>query len=418
MDNSLNKKKLFQKYLFISTFPIFGITESDNTNMSAFEINNLTIIIRIIYIFICGFCLLNSNAYWPKFKNVNKKFIFLYILYILGFLFPILYNEGLNFKIWIKFLEILIISFLSFISIYNLDKYSPIYLNNEHFYKIIYLQFWIILCIMSIVAVINNNVVLHNSELRGLRLGGSFIHPNTLSLGIVCFIIASFELYNRNRIKLNWFIITYIISTILLVGTKSSSGILIYIITTIFIIYRVGSKNLKYFYVTALILIIPFCVVVLWNYSFKSLIAENGTWADRTIIYTYSLSGINEHLMMGVGPFDAVKNYFSIVNIFGYFIPAHTHNLILEALLSRGVIFAVPLIIVLSRLFVKSISEIVDHRNTSLITGYSIMFVIIIVHGMVESSFFGSFKPYCHVYLIITAHYIYTGVKKKKKFRK
>ncbi|HEV7349173.1 O-antigen ligase family protein [Telluribacter sp.] len=394
-----NKIKLSEYGLYISLFPIFGITQTDVTGFTTLEYTNPSFILRGVFNTIVCLYLI---YYIAKEKNVNTLFSggfgHFYFWYIIGGIISLLMHTPTNINSWIKSIEIITITSLALLSYKNLQSTIGLKSAVNKVFLISLNLFFIIVATAIMIGLFNMNLIYGTSEERGVRLGATFLHPNTLALGSVCIIIMSWMLKNQNFISKKKAGFIYILSITIIYFTKSASGVLVMIIAILLITLYQKNNFIRILFVTTILF---FVVSFFLNNKIETIITEGGgTWIDRSLVYNKTVKGIKENLIWGVGVFEGEKQFFKNQNMFSNWLPSHPHNFILELLLARGFILSIPTVFLIFYCLVHALKEITYRKNINKVS-FSIIFIVILFHGLIESSIAGPFKPFCHTYFII-----------------
>ncbi len=401
--------------LFISVFPIFGISIMDNSGLTTLSSTDPTFLLRGFYLLISLFSIISINKYLPKITSLNNPFKTFYLFYIGGMILSILINEPTSIKSWLRLIEIFIISYLGIISIYNLIRLKGIDQTIDLFFKIIVSQFIFVIYLIIFFFIVKKDLVYVITESRGARLGASFIQPNTLALGCVCFFISLNYIIQKNKIIIKY-VWLMILSITLLLLTGSSSGVLVFILALFFIIYN-RITPLKKIFVRSFVLIFVVLGIFILDFSyFNNYISSHGTWETRLIIYRYAIIGVIDNSLTGVGPFLGIKEYLElhVSNEFSYFTAKHTHNLFLDLFLTQGILIGFPMFIILIKILFKSLLFQFSKMKSKSFVSLHLIIIVVIIHGLIESSFFGVFKPFCHNYIILSILLISFNYKRQK----
>lgn len=399
--------------LIIALFPIFGLDKMDNSGLEKSSLTNSTFILRSLWVGICGiffFVIIQMNQKIKQKNGIIFSALFSksLLLYFTFSAISIFLNGPGDFISWIKLGEHIVIVGLCLMSLRVLALLGvPGGVIKYIFLKYTFYSFLIAAAIVLFLAVIDIGLAFSFAE-RGLRMGGYVIHPNTLSLGAVLGFIALMGLRIHNRKAKKFFIPFLIICIGVLLSTRSSSGLFTFVIVAFFFLFtRINIKYRPFF-------IFLFSLIVLVFISYKTnlfKVEDKGTWSDRVIIYQASQKGIEDNLIIGVGPFGGVKRYFTRIMPIEYMIPTHSHNVFISMVMSRGILGFLPFLFLVIMGFYYMYKYFII-KESFLNICILLIFFAIIFHGFFESSVGEQLKPFCQVPFFATL-YLMSITKKK-----
>lgn len=401
------KNNLAKFGLYLACFPYFGLDVTDSTGADQLDGASISNILQIMVVFFSCIVLFilalrskNHSGVANKIKGGAHIFGVL-TFFAIGTVVSVMIKTPNSLVAWFRTVQFIATILLSIISIRTLLFSWTASEVAIFFLHVVRKIFIFVIFTLFVVLIISPNLALINTEMRGVRLGGSFIHPNTLGLGAVSFMVASYSLFSLNSLSPIRFFVSFVVAIIVIYLTDSSSASLI--AGAVFFLISVQALSAAFRLLTFLLL---FGVMLyFWQTTALIDIQIEGTWLDRMIIWRQALTGISSNFLIGVGPYVGVRDYFSRADLFGYFTPPHSHNLVLDVLLTRGIVFSVPLLILIAYFYFKMFF-IVKKNVYPLGFGLILMVFAILTHGMFESSFGNQVKAFCHGFLV-SAMYIY-----------
>lgn len=172
------------------------------------------------------------------------------------------------------------------------------------------------------------------------RLGGILIHPDTLATlaGIACFHAL---LRLSGVIRIAAFSIAFI--TNILTYSRGGAVVLLFALALYVIFFGRGLIRLIGGIASVLIL----CGVVLYANRIVDYLARgNGfkniaTLSDRTYVWNDAVEGFKLRPLLGYGFMSGAKNALKEHWKYSHWVPPHTHNELLQALLSGGILAAI-----------------------------------------------------------------------------
>lgn len=390
--------RLYIASLYVACFPYFGLNLVDHAGLEALEGAGLTNALHVFVVMLSS-CLLAVLRLKKDIRCVNVKKIngalrgvfFGVTVFLVGMLISILVNSPNYLVSWFRFVQLAASAMLAYYAVKRIYAVvgDQVYVE---FFKIIINTFVVVLVCIFLAYFIEPQLAFGHTSDRGLRLGGAFIHPNTLGLGAICFAVAAITLFGAKRIAgaVCFSCLAISVSVIYLTASLSSAIVILAVM-----LLKTGEKLPK------IITILGLGVVLVVGFYFltSANVDIYGVESDRIRIWGVAFQGIRDNWIFGVAPYSGVKNYFENSGVFDYFIPPHAHNLILDAFLAGGILFPVPLLALLMWVCIRVVRSVLGRPDVWEL-GFGLIVFAVTLHGMVESSFSSQVKAFCHGLLV------------------
>jgi O-antigen ligase len=266
--------------------------------------------------------------------------------------------------------------------------------------RIVSTVFWFSLLVLVVFLVIDPSLALSGGTgERGLRLGGSVLHPNTLALGATL-ALASHVTRFRSVAVTPVHAVAACLAFLTVVVTDSSGGLALAILcSTAFVLSRRNITRKIFLIGMVFAVAITGLSSVLLGLlpvdAYLGGISLPPTWRDRLTLYQVAMSGAIVNPAFGVGPFEGVQEFFRNNSDVGYFIAPHAHNFFLDIFLSRGAVGGLPFLI-MAGVGLRLVFGLLRVRDP-LVIGVCMFFLLVFLQGLVESSVSGVVKPFAHV---------------------
>jgi O-antigen ligase len=247
---------------------------------------------------------------------------------------------------------------------------------------------------------------------RGARLGGSIYHPNTLALGALVALVSARLLRTAGWLSRPGFAFSVLVMSLALLGTRSRSALALFVLAVLILVVGDVSRRMG---APARMAAIAFGIFIASTFGILGVDApeagyEDGFLAnqDRAKLYSIAVEGIAAHPFIGVGYESGVRRYFA-ENRGGmeHWAPRHAHNLFLDIFLSRGLLLGLPFALLVAIAILKSIRVLFGGGAHQIDVQIALILLMIIAHGMVESSIAGRVKEFTTVSFILTLVYVW-----------
>jgi len=374
------KQAIWTLWLVLAMFPIFSIDKVDFLGFEAQSEFAYSKILRIIWLLLV--VLIGSFTYILEKPILRKEFInkysILLLLHIVFVLVSVLINTPTNVIAWYRFVELVVVQFSILILVSLFTRRKDSYAICLIIAKSIIATYWITLIVIVFLGFIDIKYVFM-SEIQGrLRLGGYAYSPNALSIFLIIALCSVYFclLSKKNKIVYGCIIIALIHCMVLL--TDSRTGIAVMTLIDAFFLWKIIicyklSRRIRR---TLLAMSIAIMLLLL-TYSASdpyAILEKLGSGNDplqdlltlnnRASIYITALDGIITRPIYGYGYVEGVKRFLAENYSLNYWLPPHTHNVILEIILSLGIIGAMPLLIYITLTAIRAI-KCVFTSNTS-----------------------------------------------------
>lgn len=230
------------------------------------------------------------------------------------------------------------------------------------------------------------------------RVEVTFYNPNYYALMLEFFIlIGLYKMHRKNKKykKVFYGVITLCnILAVYFTGTRSTPVVFV---STVVIFFLLLGK-IKTGLIVSVILGTLFVLLIMsGNYPR----AENLEWAlqDRFYIWETALKGIRDNLLFGQGPLT----YRNIYELYGGKETYHAHNIILDTLLSYGIV-GTSLLVYPFSWFLKLFWKIKDNENLRRqFALFGSLIAVVLIHGIVDLGIFWFQTSFIFLLIVLTA---------------
>jgi len=228
------------------------------------------------------------------------------------------------------------------------------------------------------------------------RVEVTFYNPNYYALMLEFFILIGLYKINRKNKKhqkiLYGLITLCNLFAVYFTGTRSTPVVFV---STVIIFYLLLGKIKKGLIASGILGTLFVLLIISGNYPR----AENLGWAlrDRFYIWETALKGIRDNFFFGQGPLT----YRNIYELYGGQETYHAHNIILDTLLSYGII-GTSLLIYPFSWFLKRLWKLKNNeklRNQFALFGSLI--AVVVIHGMVDLGIFWFQTSFLFLFIVL-----------------
>lgn len=312
----INYKTIFIGFIFLVFFQPKVFTEIHSINI-IWKLVQYALYVYIILVYL-----------WRG--KISKIVLFQGIL-LFSYVFSVILNGGsLNRVFKIQLFSITFTMYCELIIIMYKERF--IYILNYVLSILIYINF---MCLFIFPNGIFNNGI---DRINFLAIDNGLI--NFIMPAVAISIIASYLKYNKMTNSCKIFICVSVI-TIVKVWAATSLVALIFMLFVIFILTQIKKNyllTLKNYFIVYFIILIQIIFANSFNFIrvlIEQFLKKDMTFTGRDVIWRDSILLLKDHLILGVG----IREKGFLVELSGYGAYAnHSHNAILEVLLSGGVI--------------------------------------------------------------------------------
>lgn len=178
------------------------------------------------------------------------------------------------------------------------------------------------------------------------------------------------------------------ICTVIMIASKSSTGVIILLLFPILLVIENKKKLMKVILniSVGVCLLLPFVNLnsPIVNNIVRILFNKTLTFSGRRYIWEYSIANIFDNKILGNG-FQSTKKMLSGARISSYSsIPEHTHNGFLEVIVQSGILGAIILLIIVYIAY-----RTADKMNTKEFSVLKVYLIINIIFNVMEPFFLG-----------------------------
>ncbi|QSV44855.1 O-antigen ligase family protein [Geobacter benzoatilyticus] len=388
------KQAIFKLWLVLAIFPIFSIDKVDFLGFEAQSEFAYSKILRLIWLLLVILVGTISCIHERKIlrKGCMNKYSMLLLLNIFFVLVSIIINTPTNVIAWYRSFELVVIqiSLLILVTLFKhrIDLHAICLL----IAKSIIATFWILLIVVFALGIVDIRYILM-SEIQGrLRLGGYAYSPNALSIFLTTVLVSMYYCLSLKKYNVFYGCAIVILIHYMVLLTDSRTGIAVMTAIDVLFLWKniicvkfssLIRKQLLAVLMTMLLILIfmvsdPYAIIEKLG-SGDDPLQDLLTLNNRASIYLTAFAGIYARPMFGYGYVEGVKKFLAENYSLSYWLPPHTHNILLEIVLSLGVIGAIPLLLYVMLSVVKVLKYLFTD-NTSAHTLYlsTVIFSILI----------------------------------------
>lgn len=241
------------------------------------------------------------------------------------------------------------------------------------------------------------------------RVETTFFNPNYYALMLEFFILIGLYKIERadERSQKGIYLLITLCNVLAIYFTGNRSTPLVFVSTVVIFYFLLGKIKTAFI---ALFLLGSLFLALFFTENYPRM--ENLSWAlkDRFLIWETALKGIRDNFLFGQGPLT----YRNIYELYGGQETYHAHNIILDTLLSYGVL-GTSLLLYPVTWFLKLLWKMKDNKKLrSQFALYGSLISAVVIHGMVDLGIFWFQTGIIFLLIMLTA----PNLMRKKNFMK